>query len=360
MSGAAAARTLRRKSLGDTPDLKLPDVTQSMPIQRLRVPSKGAASQSPSGSRRSPSNSSCRRHPSKSSDRSDISTKADEEPMTRQTSTGSNASLPDVKTPALILSRQLNLDFHEVKFMLQILQEEHENRGYDGMDLASFHEMVLHVLGVTEIPSELLQEAYERCKAGDGPCNPRQFLTWYRDHIFSLTRKPTGDEKKADDLTLSLAKKHKCSCIDLDKIKLQYDSYDLDKSGVIEYNEFELMMLKLLHVASKSDLPQNRIQRFWAELDRDRSGAVDFSEFTEWYLKYFNIAQEAGPIEAFYASFGPDFQRTASLEAMGKTMSENAKPRVPASIAQKEKEKEEQSKSSDFGSKALHRRMTIG
>ncbi|CAE7858062.1 unnamed protein product, partial [Symbiodinium necroappetens] len=75
---------------------------------------------------------------------------------------------------------------------------------------------------------------------------------------------------KSDDLTLALAKKHHCSCLDLDKVKLQYDSYDLDKSGVIEYGEFELMMLKLLHVNNKSDLPQNRIQRFWQELDKDR------------------------------------------------------------------------------------------
>ncbi|CAE7332177.1 unnamed protein product [Symbiodinium pilosum] len=51
------------------------------------------------------------------------------------------------------------------------------------------------------------------------------------------------------------------------------------------------MMLKLLHVGNKSDLPQNRIQRFWQELDKD-SGSVDFAEFTEWYLKYFNLAQE--------------------------------------------------------------------
>ncbi|OLP75576.1 hypothetical protein AK812_SmicGene44607 [Symbiodinium microadriaticum] len=67
---------------------------------------------------------------------------------------------------------------------------------------------------------------------------------------------PGGRSQKSDDLTLALAKKHHCSCLDLDKVKLQYDSYDLDKSGVIEYGEFELMMLKLLHVSNKSDLPQ--------------------------------------------------------------------------------------------------------
>ena len=66
-------------------------------------------------------------------------------------------------------------------------------------------------------------------------------------------------------MTLELAKKHDCSCIELDKVKLQFDHFDTDKSGLIEYNEFESMMYTLLHCANKSDLPPNRIERFWHE-----------------------------------------------------------------------------------------------
>ncbi|CAE7242982.1 unnamed protein product, partial [Symbiodinium pilosum] len=116
-------------------------------------------------------------------------------------------------------------------------------------------------------------------------------MFWYRDHIFAISRKPGKQQKTADDLTLELAKKHHCSFIELDKVKLKYDSFDLDKSGLIEYKEFEAMMFKLLNCSSKSDLPTNRMLRFWQEVDKDGSGSVDFCEFTDWYFKYFASAQ---------------------------------------------------------------------
>lgn len=362
MSTVAMARQLRRKSLGDSPTA-LPDVTRSMPVQRLRVPSKGATQRSPSNGSRSPSKGSLRSFSNSSAASSrrwskvkdlefERETTPEEEPVTKQ------RSLPDIKTPALVLSRQLNLDFHEVKMMLEELQKEHEKIGYKGIDLETFRGCLLRVVGIPEIGTDLLQDCYTRCGAANGPMNPRHFMEWYRDHIFALSHKSyTSDEdRKSDDLTLALAKKHHCSCLDLDKVKLQYDSYDLDKSGVIEYGEFELMMLKLLHVNNKSDLPQNRIQRFWQELDKDRSGSVDFSEFTEWYLKYFNLAQEHGPIEAFYASFGPGM-RASTLEAM--TKADSCKLDVPgAKFLPKEMKEDDllpRSPKIEF-----HRRTTIG
>ena len=70
---------------------------------------------------------------------------------------------------------------------------------------------------------------------------------------------------------LADAHKPRCSCIDLDRVKAQFDNFDLDKSGtlqltgqvnwvgmawlmlgVIEYNEFENMIQKLLHCPRKS------------------------------------------------------------------------------------------------------------
>eukprot|EP00437_Effrenium_voratum_P013050 CAMPEP_0181446692 /NCGR_PEP_ID=MMETSP1110-20121109/26239_1 /TAXON_ID=174948 /ORGANISM="Symbiodinium sp., Strain CCMP421" /LENGTH=361 /DNA_ID=CAMNT_0023570785 /DNA_START=63 /DNA_END=1148 /DNA_ORIENTATION=- len=361
MSTVAMARQLRRKSLGDSPTA-LPDVTRSMPVQRLRVPSKGATQRSPSNGSRSPSKGSVRSFSNSSAASSrrwskvkdlefERETTPEEEPVTKQ------RSLPDIKTPALVLSRQLNLDFHEVKMMLEELQKEHEKIGYKGIDLETFRGCLLRVVGIPEIGTDLLQDCYTRCGAANGPMNPRHFMEWYRDHIFALSHKSytSIEDRKSDDLTLALAKKHHCSCLDLDKVKLQYDSYDLDKSGVIEYGEFELMMLKLLHVNNKSDLPQNRIQRFWQELDKDRSGSVDFSEFTEWYLKYFNLAQEHGPIEAFYASFGPGM-RASTLEAM--TKADSCKLDVPgAKFLPKEKEDDLLPKSPKI---QFHRRTTIG
>ncbi|CAE7527918.1 CPK19 [Symbiodinium sp. CCMP2456] len=242
------------------------------------------------------------------------SPRVEKEPLQRHTSL---PAIVDVKTEALLLSRQLHLDFHEVKHAVQELRKEHAELANGGMELATFRDCVLRAFSVKDVNDRLLQDAYRQCKAADGPVSPKRFLAWYRDHIFIFMHDQENDPAKesADALTLELAKKHDCSCIELDKVKLQFDHFDTDKSGLIEYNEFESMMYTLLHCANKSDLPPNRIERFWHEVDLDGNGSVDFTEFTEWYLKYFALAQEHGPIEAFYASFMPSVQRTKSLES---------------------------------------------
>eukprot|EP00913_Durusdinium_trenchii_P022114 g20780.t1 len=211
-------------------------------------------------------------------------------------------ALLDVNSEALMLSRQLHLDFHEVKFVVQELRRDGRRLSNGGMDLGTFRQILLRVFG-------------------------------YRDHIFNIEATKSQAEQ-GDGLTLELAKKHNCSCIELDKVKLQFDHFDLDKSGVIDFHEEmwpcsclssqsvamcgtlnrKLRMYELLHCSSKSDLPRNRLLRFWHEADLDQNGVIDFQEFTEWYMKYFGSASPGGIVEAFYKSFMPDVQRTHHLE----------------------------------------------
>jgi len=96
-------------------------------------------------------------------------------------------------------------------------------------------------------------------------------------------------------------------------VKCKFDAFDLDKSGIIDHNEFEQMIYSLLQCSSSSDLPRNRLQRFWVEADQDRDGVLDFEEFTEWYMKYFASASSHGLMEAFYASFLPTIQRAETF-----------------------------------------------
>lgn len=222
-------------------------------------------------------------------------------------------ALLDVNSEALMLSRQLHLDFHEVKCVVQELRRDTKRKSNGGMDLSTFRQMMLRVFALEEINEFVLQDAYDQCQAVAGPIDSRKFMTWYRDHIFNLQAAKAHTES-GDDLTLELAKKHHVSCIDLDKVKLKFDHFDVDKSGVIDFQEFEAMMYELLHCHSKSDLPRNRLNRFWHEADIDGNGVIDFEEFTEWYMKYFSDASNNGPVEAFYASFMPDVQRANKLE----------------------------------------------
>lgn len=266
---------------------------------------------------------------------------------------GTLPGLVDVSAHAWKLARQLNLDHHEVKFALDTLQSAAWSEKNGGMDLATFRGCLLKIFDRQDISDGVLHAAYEDCGVGEGPVEPRRFVSWYRDHLFSL-----GCEG-GSRLTLDLAKKHHCSCMDLDRVKMKFDHFDTDKSGVIEYSEFEKMIFSLLH-CSKNDLPDCRMQRFWHELDQDGNGVVDFQEFTEWYLKYFALAQLGGPIEAFYASFSPDVQRASNLEAVHLAAAEkeaNSRPTTPTGMSSGGGRKPSYGRSRSTG--FLRRRATV-
>ena len=64
-------------------------------------------------------------------------------------------------------------------------------------------------------------------------------LRWYRDHIFNIEAHKIK-ASQGDELTMELAKKHHCSFTDLTKVKLKFDSFDLDKSGLIDATSEDL------------------------------------------------------------------------------------------------------------------------
>eukprot|EP00440_Ansanella_granifera_P022011 gb/GFBE01023897.1/.p1 GENE.gb/GFBE01023897.1/~~gb/GFBE01023897.1/.p1 ORF type:complete len:376 (+),score=67.46 gb/GFBE01023897.1/:1-1128(+) len=237
----------------------------------------------------------------------------------RSPSKGSNAdlnALVDFSTQSLILSRRMNLDFHEVKFALKELHAA-ETREDGSMGHSAFRHMLQRVFDVSHVADELLESAYNDCKAGEGPLPAERFLCWYRDNMFTFVNAMTasGDAYQSHVTVQELARKFGTSPVELDRVKAKFDLFDLDKSGLIEYDEFEQMMFQLLNCSSKSDLPKNRMLRFWSEIDRDGSGSVDFEEFTQWWLKYFALSDQGGPIQAFYASFMPDVQRANTVLA---------------------------------------------
>ncbi|CAJ1336478.1 unnamed protein product [Effrenium voratum] len=222
-------------------------------------------------------------------------------------------ALMDVNTEALMLSRELRLDFSEVRNVVQELRAEDRRLANGGMaDEDVFRSCLERLFGV--LADRKVQEAYAEAYVAEGPINMRRFMAWYRANIFALSKTAKGPD--SDYLTLELAKKtYHCSCLDLDKVKLKFDQFDLDKSGFIDEQEFESMIYQLLGCTGKTDLPSSRLQRFWNEADKDKDGVIDFEEFTEWYMKYFAQAAKDGPIEAFYASYMPDVQRQHTLES---------------------------------------------
>lgn len=221
----------------------------------------------------------------------------------------------DLQTQAFTLSRRLNLDFHEVSYMIKELQKAPCKLPNGGMEKNVFETFLMRVFEVKHIPTEHVHSAYTETKAGDGEVDVEKLLLWYRDNMFTFVASMNADQEKqqSSDLVKQVAQKHGMSEVDLDKIKKKFDMYDTDKSGEIEFDEFEQMMGNLLGLKDPGDLPAERMNRFWREIDVDGSGSVDFGEFVEWYTKYFSDGS-GGPLEAFYGSYSPDVQRSKKLE----------------------------------------------
>jgi hypothetical protein len=101
----------------------------------------------------------------------------------------------------------------------------------------------------------------------------------------------------------------------VDKVRRRFECFDLDGSNAIDYDEFAEMLAKLMRAKDRSDISENRLQRWFKEADPDGSGEVSFEEFVVWYLKYFNPDNEnengldRGPIGMFYSSYNPQLQR---------------------------------------------------
>ncbi|CAE8639136.1 unnamed protein product [Polarella glacialis] len=229
------------------------------------------------------------------------------------------APVVDVAGQALTLSKRHQLEVYEVKWVLMSFQKVKSDMDNGGVTLETFRQFLLRAFDATDVNDKLLEGAYAECKAGKGPLEMDNFLRWYKINMFSsLVASLTADSDmwNSDALIKQVAKKHEVREVDVDKIKKTFNRFDTDKSGELDYLEFEGMIRILLGVTPTADLPKERISRFWKEIDQDGSGCVNFEECAEWYLKYFSPGnpQSGGVLESFYASFMPDKQRGQSLD----------------------------------------------
>jgi hypothetical protein len=147
------------------------------------------------------------------------------------------------------------------------------------------------------------------------------FIEWYRMNMFGSISMANQSERES--LIYDLADKHQVTPQTIDNVRKRFDEFDTDGSGQIDYDEFVVMMCKLLRVKDVSQISAPRLQRFWREADVDGSGEIDFEEFCNWYLKNFNTDGEQshpasvdqGIIGKFYTSFQPSVARRNSINA---------------------------------------------
>lgn len=219
---------------------------------------------------------------------------------------------------AIHLAKRHRLDFHEVKkVVVEIMNTQRSMSG--SLTKEQFRSFLCRVFGIDSISEEFLDNVFdEMARHEHVNLNVDDFLAWYKQNMFSRVAQLRSDRATTafDSLILDLAKTHGVPASEVDKVKMVFDRWDVDKSGVIEFEEF-VGMIHALVGAGRGDISKDRLTKFWKEIDSNGNGEVDFTEFAPWYLKYFNSKGLGfGPAEAFYASYSPSAQRASYLNSV--------------------------------------------
>ncbi|CAE7462789.1 unnamed protein product [Symbiodinium natans] len=141
-----------------------------------------------------------------------------------------------------------------------------------------------HVANISELSHLFVSKAFrlaDMTKSGD--LDLQEFVTWYATFSFSEELLLGKSTKSVRSVARSLG----INLLDIERYKRVFDSYDKDKSGVIEMAEFRLMVNRLLKVPAGHHLPSSVVKSFWNMADSDGNGEIDFTEFCEFYLKVF-------------------------------------------------------------------------
>eukprot|EP00440_Ansanella_granifera_P029683 gb/GFBE01032242.1/.p1 GENE.gb/GFBE01032242.1/~~gb/GFBE01032242.1/.p1 ORF type:complete len:311 (+),score=58.87 gb/GFBE01032242.1/:1-933(+) len=194
---------------------------------------------------------------------------------------------------AVELARVHGIPVHEVRGIAQKVEatQKQLDPKSEILSMDHFYHFMCSVFDVDMVDKAFVAAAYKGFeKSADFTL--ANFIDWYKVHMFSdvAPRLLDSETAQSEKMIYELATKHKVSPAQLDKIKMEFNRADCDKSGLIEYEEFEQLTLDLWK-AHKEDVPRSRLEKSWRETDIDRNGTVDFSEFVAWYLKYHQLEE---------------------------------------------------------------------
>jgi Ca2+-binding EF-hand superfamily protein len=110
------------------------------------------------------------------------------------------------------------------------------------------------------------------------------------EEFLELTTPQLFDEGFLNHLTNDRIQKHAetwhVAPEDIRRLKEQFDEYDLDCSGWVDFKEFQMMVKDFLGLAPNFKVPRDSMLELWREADIDGSGQLDFNEFVIFYYKY--------------------------------------------------------------------------
>eukprot|EP00434_Breviolum_minutum_P006227 symbB.v1.2.005492.t1/scaffold321.1/size229442/5 len=143
---------------------------------------------------------------------------------------------------------------------------------------------------------------------GSGQISFEEFQQWYCQ-AFRIEKNPdrtsfinTDQVPAHEGIIRSIAKKLDLDFFKVDGLWTRFTSFDIDKSGSLDYQEFTRFIQKELCPNAAEAVPDKVVKKFWIEIDADKSGLISFGEFCAWYMKF--LCGGKSPMEQYYAAFG--------------------------------------------------------
>jgi hypothetical protein len=105
---------------------------------------------------------------------------------------------------------------------------------------------------------------------------------------FFFTEHATGCDAVESEVR-ALAHGHMLPLTTVEKVRTMFEAVDTDKSGYIEFSEFQGIIENAYRRTVKVpgsvlELSKRRLEALWKEIDVNGSNAVSFEEFLLWYV----------------------------------------------------------------------------
>jgi len=186
-----------------------------------------------------------------------------------------------------------------------------------GMDPDHFGKAILRIADCkdfTALPPSFLEKAVASAdKDSSGDIDFLEFLNFYYKFSFSEEVCMSPEER---EIRLA-ARQHDIPYYDIGQYKDVFDQTDTNRNGSICFDEFLVLVTKLLKVPKGESLHEKRARDLWSAATRELPPGedLDFITFAGWYKSIFGNSGDLdeSPAEAYYKSV----RRVSCFDASG-------------------------------------------
>jgi len=211
-----------------------------------------------------------------------------------------------------VISKQWGIPFGDLQESSALFGEFAQCSGHDRQNILrdgrisrdDFYKVLVKLTDsgdVKHLPHGMGEEAFQVVDSNrNGWINFWEFAVWHESMAFCESIMLSKEERHIREV----ARKLNITAAEMDRYSQLYHKFDFDSTGLIEYEEFRVLMHTLMKYPPGLEIPEKRLAHFWSEADCNGNGKVDLEEFIRFYSLHFDIGS-TDPMESFYNGFLP-------------------------------------------------------